>query len=141
MSTSDISPETKPSLATDVGGVLKENNRHGDVVWIPGAKHALCNLSDHYHLSIISKVRKGRTERMKYVLRNSFVADYIPEDRWHFVHDRRKKVKIMKLYSISTLIDDRKDVIHAVEKAGLTGIHFRSKEFPDWKSVLKRLLP
>jgi len=133
----------KRLLATDVGGVLKEHRRFpGDekVRWVPKSKWALKKLCKKRKLYIISYVRPGRSDLLRKTLRASFVPDYIPEKRWHFVHSRPAKIDIMKKYGIPTLIDDRPDIIGWVEEAGLRGILFRGQDYPDWKHVVHSVL-
>lgn len=133
-------------FATDVGGVLREHKRNPcdkEIRWVEKSKWALKKLLHMQHMGhiqevhIISHVRPENTENLRNILRNSFVKDYIPEERWHFVHQRQDKIKVMKEYSIDTLVDDRPDIIQWVKEAGLCGILFRSKDFPDWKSVIR----
>lgn len=130
----------KVHIATDVGGVIKEHKEfEGDLRWVPCARWGLCRLAKRYKLHIISHVKRENEARLKRILRESFVQDYIPESRWHFVYTRPDKIQVMKRCGISTLIDDREDIIDWVERAGLNGILFRSESFPDWCAVVRHL--
>ena len=132
----------QPLLATDIGGVLKEHKRFkGDdqVRWIKHAEWALSKLAKRRKLYIISHVKPENTERLRNMLRGTFVERYIPEERWHFVHERYHKIYIMQKFSIPTLIDDRRDIIQWVTEAGLCGIRFGSNDFPNWKTVVRQI--
>jgi len=131
-------------MGIDVGGVLKEHshesNLHdGETRWVPKAEWALKRLHKIRKLYIISRVHPGHTNAMRNLLRNSFVIKYIPESRWFFVPQRIDKVTIMQQHGIGTLVDDRRDIIEWVKEAGLCGILFRSKEYPNWKSIVQEL--
>jgi hypothetical protein len=130
-------------IATDVGGVLKERkcNDSDPTIWIKGAREALHRLSKHNEMYIISHVRPENEEKLKDMLRHSFVPRYIPEKRWFFVYEREKKLEVMMKHNVKGLIDDREELVKMVNEAGLLGLQFRSPCFRNWKMVLAKLLP
>lgn len=141
---SQLGQETikKPSLATDVGGVLKrhQEDHNAPPEWLPHAESSLKKLSEHYILYIISHVKEENEDRLRQNLRDSFVIDYIPEDRWFFVRERECKVEVMKMLDVRILIDDRTDIVEKVKETGFFGILFGCKKFHDWRVITKKLL-
>jgi 5'(3')-deoxyribonucleotidase len=135
-------------IAIDVGGVLIEKkNKNGfdtnfdinDVKWLPGALDAIKELSQYYDLYVLSFCGKKTENETRQALRKE-VLPIIPEWKWIFTREREHKIDRMKQNGITTLIDDTERIIEWVNKAGLKGIHYGSKNTPNWNEVVKQLL-
>ena len=134
-------------IAIDVGGVLIEKkNRNGndtnfdidDVKWIDGALQAIEKLSQCYDIYILSFCGKKTEMETRLALKKE-VSRLVPESKWIFTRAREHKVKKMKEYNITTLVDDTPSIIQWVMEANLKGILYGSKEYPTWKKVVETL--
>lgn len=149
--TSGISKTTemeKEKIAIDVGGVLIEkkdksgpdtNFDLNNIKWMPGALEGIKALSQKYNLYVLSFCGK-KTERETRLALRKEILPYIPEWKWIFTREREHKVDRMKQHGITTLVDDTETIIQWVKNAGLKGIHYGSKETPDWAAVVDKLL-
>jgi 5'(3')-deoxyribonucleotidase len=133
-------------LAIDVGGVLiaKKDQSGADtnfdeVKWLPGALESVKELSKHFDLYILSFCGKKTEQETRDALRSE-VLPYIPESKWIFTRKREHKVLRMQELSIDILIDDTLEIIEAVTKANLKGVHYGSEQYSTWDSCVISLV-
>lgn len=136
---------TKERIALDVGGVLVDTRSRAsdagadhaaDAEFMEGAFDAVRRLAERYDLYIISFCGATTERHTRARLREAGFDEFIPAHQWHFTRDRRDKPDVMERYHITTLVDDRRDIVQHVRERKLRGLLFTS-----WDAALRTLLP
>lgn len=140
-------------IGMDIGGVLFEREERKSKKWrehklMPNCKDVLSYLINEKKckLCIISRCGKAMEANIRYSLYLQGIDQWISSDNWYFVKKGSEKGNICLQQKVDYMIDDRKDILLAVNKhsPATTCLHFSNeKESPplvvlkDWLHVKK----